>query len=145
MTRKEASFILANIDRRVCDDELNDALDMAIKALEQEQCGNAISRQAVLDKLNRLIEVERLQGTDKMGYGRERVSAYEHMIFEIESEYLYPSVNSQEPKTGCWIEHEIEGTLKWLECSNCHCETSYNVMHNYCPNCGARMESEDKG
>lgn len=51
-----------------------------------------ISRQAVLDKLNRLIEVERLQGTDEMGYGRERVSAYESMIFEIESEYLYPPV-----------------------------------------------------
>lgn len=38
MNRKEASFILANIDRRVCDDELNEALDMAIKALEQEPC-----------------------------------------------------------------------------------------------------------
>jgi len=35
MTNEEASFILANIDRRVCDDELNDALEMAIKALEQ--------------------------------------------------------------------------------------------------------------
>ena len=46
----------------------------------------------------------------------------------------------QEPKTGYWIEHEIENTLRWLECSNCHCETSYNVMHNYCPNCGAKME-----
>ena len=34
MTNKEASFILANIDRRVCDDELSNALDMAIKALE---------------------------------------------------------------------------------------------------------------
>ena len=38
MNRKEASFILANIDRRVCDDELNEALDVAIKALEQEPC-----------------------------------------------------------------------------------------------------------
>ena len=36
MTRKEANFILANIDRRVCDDELNEALDMAIEALEQK-------------------------------------------------------------------------------------------------------------
>jgi len=36
MTREEASFILANIDRRVCDDELNEALDIAIKALEQQ-------------------------------------------------------------------------------------------------------------
>jgi len=44
MNRKEASFILANIDRRVCDDELNEALDMAIKALEQQPCGNAIDR-----------------------------------------------------------------------------------------------------
>ena len=74
MDKKEASFILANIDRRVCDDELNEALDMAIKALEQEPktdtwsikdvantfkkhgliveqapCEDAISRQAVLD------------------------------------------------------------------------------------------------
>ena len=37
MNRGEASFILANIDRRVCDDELNEALDVAIKALEREQ------------------------------------------------------------------------------------------------------------
>ena len=35
MTNEEASFILANIDRRVCDDELNDALDVAIKALKR--------------------------------------------------------------------------------------------------------------
>ena len=41
-------------------------------------------------------------------------------------------------KTGHWIKHEIEDTLRWLECSNCHCET-HNVKHNYCPNCGCRM------
>ena len=35
MTKKEASFILANIDRRVCDDEVSEALDIAIKTLEQ--------------------------------------------------------------------------------------------------------------
>jgi hypothetical protein len=55
----------------------------------------------VLDKLNKLIEVERLQGTDEMGYGRERVNAYESMIFEIESKYLYPSVNPQQPCEDC--------------------------------------------
>ena len=47
MTNEEASFILANIDRRV----LNDVLDMAIKALEQEPCGDAISRQAAIDAI----------------------------------------------------------------------------------------------
>jgi len=38
MTREEASFILANIDRSVYDELDNEALDMAIKALQQESC-----------------------------------------------------------------------------------------------------------
>lgn len=85
-------------------------LEVIIRALEASPCEDCISRQAVLDKLNRLIEVERLQGTDEMGYGRERVSAYENMIFEIESEYLYPPVTQQEPTTGIFnrIVKEIE-------------------------------------
>ena len=49
MTREEASFILANIDRRVCDDELNEALDMAIKALEVKP---------VLDKIRAEIDTQ---------------------------------------------------------------------------------------
>lgn len=69
--------------------------------LNQQPCEDAISRKAVLNKLNKLIEVERLQGTDEMGYGRERVSAYESMIFEIENKYLYPSVNPQQPCDDC--------------------------------------------
>ena len=48
MTNSEASFILANVDRRVCDDELNEALDMAIKALEQ------------LDKIKAVIETSNM-------------------------------------------------------------------------------------
>ena len=49
----------------------------------------------------------------------------------------------KETKTGHWIEHEIEDTLRWLECSNCHYET-YNVKHNYCMNCGIKMKVEEK-
>ena len=52
MTREEASFILANIDRRVCDDELNEALDIAIKALEKAPCEDAVSRAEALEGLN---------------------------------------------------------------------------------------------
>jgi hypothetical protein len=43
MTREEASFILSNID--LCDEEVNEALDIAIKALEQEPCEDAISQE----------------------------------------------------------------------------------------------------
>lgn len=108
----------------------------------EEPCEYCVSRQAVLDKLNRLIEVERLQGTDEMGYGRERVSAYESMIFEVNSEYLYPSVTPQ-PKTGHWITLKDEyGDIHEAVCSCC--DKNGNHKWAYCPNCGAKMvESED--
>ena len=61
-----------------------------------------ISRQAVIDRINKLIEVEKKQGTDDWGYGRERVNAYEAMLHFVKSEYLYPSVEP-ERKPGKWI------------------------------------------
>jgi len=45
MTREEASFILMLAKNRVRDDELNEALDMAIEALEQELCEECVSRE----------------------------------------------------------------------------------------------------
>lgn len=88
----------------------------------QQPCEDAISRKAVLDKLNKLIEVERLQGTDEMGYGRERVSAYECMIHSIESEYLYPSVNPQQPCEDCISRENLLKAFKDEcrgECDSC--------------------------
>ena len=47
----------------------------------------------------------------------------------------------QEPKTGRWIEDEDD--MKWtVWCSECHEDN--DDCSNYCPNCGARMESEGK-
>ena len=113
---------------------------MSIEALAQEPCEDAISRQAVLDKLNRLIEVERLQGTDEMGYGRERVSAYECMIHAVESEYLYPSVTPQ-PKTGHWCKTN-NGDICYT-CSFCGVTNASGTRYNYCPHCGAKMEEKE--
>ena len=44
----------------------------------------------------------------------------------------------QEPKTGHWI--DINGI--YAECSNCNEEIYITGDFKYCPNCGARMESE---
>lgn len=63
-----------------------------------------ISRQAVIDHINRLIEVEKKQGTDDWGYGLERVNAYEAMLHFVKSEYLYPSVEPE--KCGDCISRE---------------------------------------
>ena len=77
--------------------------------------GDLISRQAVIDMLNRLIEVERKQGTDVMNYGRERVNAYESILDEIESDYLFPSIPSAE-KTDSFIPQEdVAGILNTVE------------------------------
>ena len=100
-----------------------------------------ISRQAVIDRINRLIEVEKKQGTDDWGYGRERVNAYEAMLHFVGSEYLHPSVEP-ERKMGHWIHDE-----DW-ECSVCHSHFSESKfmandygtpIYNYCPICGADL------
>lgn len=61
----------------------------------------------------------------------------------------------QEPKRGHWISHREHcenlgvmpsglGAYEW--CSNCDCGIDvrewYRNHYNYCPNCGAKMESE---
>ena len=45
----------------------------------------------------------------------------------------------QEPKQGKW-EHYLKEGLKW-KCSGCG--SKYTTPWHYCPNCGARMESEE--
>ena len=90
MTKEEASFILINIDRRVCDKELNEALDMAIKILEQEPCEDCISREALLTSLE-----EPMNWTDSEAEIQQQRD-YEGFIELVKS---MPSV----------VEHTIQG------------------------------------
>lgn len=39
-----------------------------------------------------------------------------------------------------WIERFKEED-KWLECSNCHCDS--DEAYNFCPNCGADMRGDE--
>ena len=105
--------------------------------------GDLISRQAVIDLLNRLIEVERKQGTDVMNYGRERVNAYESILYEIESDYLFPSMSSAE-KTAEWKPLDKEKAQYYMfgyVCSKCGAPAKSPTK--YCPNCGRRMKEGD--
>ena len=47
-------------------------------------------------------------------------------------------------RTGEWIKHHTNG-IEDLECSECGCWFlhDYLVRNSYCPNCGARMVSEE--
>lgn len=105
------------------------AMEMAIKALEQEPCEDAVSRQAVLDKMKERDE--------------ELSSICPRDIREL------PSVTPQ-PKTGHWIvgkytEDDIRYNDRSYKCSECGRVVDFK--DNFCPNCGAKMvdpqESEE--
>ena len=99
---------------------------------EQEQSGDLISRDAVIEQTYLWSKDEFLRITNPFDYLRKRIKNL-------------PSVNPQEPKTGHWID-----TGSGQECSECHeIQYGYDSNRKYCANCGFRMiepqESEDKG
>ncbi len=62
-------------------------------------------------------------------------------------EYVRKLEKEQEPKQGRWI-GQNEGAYYPIECSRCHKEAFVDDFgyrtSAYCPNCGAKMNSEDK-
>ena len=105
------------------------ALDMAIKALEQEPCEDCISRAEALKHSH--IEY------DDDGEG--------HKVVYVEDIDDLPSVTPRQIK-GQWLEviddTDSSGRKKnWhYRCSICGNEDSGWGEYNYCPICGAEME-----
>ena len=109
-----------------------EAIDMAMKALEQEPCEDAISRQAVL---NKILKFSATAG---------RSVSVKGLWTEVND---LPSVTPRQ-KTGHWIRVDKD------KCKCDQCEVvSFIAMYpngdiNYCPNCGAKMvgpqESEEE-
>ena len=144
MTREEAisimSVIVHMLEPQYDTDRIEDAVEMAIKALsEQEPCEDAISRQAAIDGADVIIARDTSGNNDVV----KAMTAWKSYVEGL------PSVNPQEPKTGYWVElptHESQSGLPWYECSECNSERCIAVLRDfkYCPNCGAKMaESEE--
>ena len=87
---------------------------------DAEPCEDAISRKALLKMQYRIDDSATLSTRD---------------VVNVEDIEDAPSVTPKE-KVGHW-EDSSNG---WM-CSICDREYSYDT--NYCPNCGARMESEE--
>ena len=80
-------------------------------------------------------------------YERTHGSLQGCMDFRQLAEWLkdYKRLKEQEPKTGKWIDIMV-GDMPAQACDQCN--TFYPLAytgggHNFCPNCGAEMESED--
>ena len=138
MTREEAIDLLDNLNGMIEDSRNSDydtAFKMAIKALEQEPCEDAISRQAVLEAIDaKAWEFCDYLISKNRNDEQKPVSHFADNLRECVREEL-PSVNPQ-PKTGMWIEH-FDESGKWYECDQCH--TDWGGPVNYCPNCGCAM------
>lgn len=141
------------------------ALDIAIEALEHEPVGDCISRQAVKDAINEHSEFVTSGVRNGSKVKKIYKMACNHVIDIIS---ILPAIQPQQ-KTGRW-KTRSEGRLHY--CSECgwalmdtesgeppYMGTDFNrsneerwtccpgwcgELMNFCPNCGAKMESEDQ-
>lgn len=117
------------LSEKICDqsegEKTIDALQNAIKALEQEPCDDAISRQAVLD-------LPRIKTHNVWG----------NVIYEsvdVENVRQLPPVTPQ-PKMGKWIYDKIEDSYRCSLCTYpCHKDNLGAIPTKYCAGCGAVM------
>ena len=162
MTKEEAIAILNHkVSPCLHGTEWGEALEMAIKALEQSPCGDAVSREVFEQVVReRNIAIEQL---NELGYEfGEKIESCEgaisrqavldlvvanHTELNGLNVVMYsplckdikqlPPVNPQESKTGRWIAHSDGIWIKHYECSECG--KVHDTYSDYCPNCGAKM------
>ena len=137
MTREEAITILNMVETH--GSLVIQAKEMAIQALSQEPCDDAISRQAVLDQTYLWSKDEFLRVTNPFDYLRKRINSLQPVI--------------PQPKTGHWITEDMfDGDVAY-RCSECNelfwieSGTPKDNEYNFCPKCGKRLvepqESEE--
>ena len=139
MTIPEAIEVLAQDLPCETDEDLVEAMAMAIKALEQQPCEDCISRQATVE---RLCKVANFMNEKREGLGSPYIMA---ALFIQDNKDEFPPVTPKE-KTGHWeyVQYDGNPNIGNLHCSEC--DRIAGLEYKYCPNCGARMqEVEENG
>jgi hypothetical protein len=104
--------------------EQKEWLKMAIKALEQQPCEDAISRQEVLSCYQAM---------------RDMCDGETKDVVLVDNIKMLPSVQPK-AKVGHWIK-VVESYLPYI-CSEC--DKPEFRKSNYCPSCGAEMQEVEK-
>lgn len=147
MTREDAisimNVIIHMLEPQYDTDHIEDAVEMAIEALEQEPCEDVISREPFTDST-----ICEGFSCDECSFNRKDKGGciLEERVMNL------PSAK-QEPKTGRWewVQYDNNPNIGNWHCSECNrivsgAITAVNPIYSYkyCPQCGAKMESEDK-
>lgn len=126
MTKKEYEVIGS---LNMTDQISNEAYDqiMIVAEDEPEECGDCISRQAVLDTIGNVPDYDDGMVWEALSHAQRDVA-------------LLPSVSPQ-PKMGQWNFTKHYGRDYYV-CSVCGMERmdDHSSGWNYCPNCGAKMQ-----
>lgn len=121
-----------------------DAYDIAIEALEQQPCEDAISRQAVdrlIDELARAISDEK-----RFVFRGRSIATIMQDILDL------PSVSTEKTGHWKWVQYDFDPRIGNWHCSECRNILVYAVKKDevggipiakYCPNCGAKMGVEE--
>ena len=145
MTREEKIEILEKEKAYMLShggDRQAEALDSAIKAIEQEPCDDCVRRQEVLDILDDTVK----------NYIKENDFDKAQGVAWVKAQKLPPV--TPKPKMGRWIVNEWGN----ISCSECGCTALYDkvypgesvfgkairVKSNFCPTCGAKMKGSKR-
>lgn len=93
--------------------------------------GKLLDRDVLIYHLRRMMEARQIDRLPKSGYAKA-----------IEDVAGCPTVDAVPVVHGRWIYHD-DDYYPWLECAECHWEYSGLKRYRYCPECGARMDSDD--
>lgn len=145
------------------------ALEMAIKALKQEPCEDAISRDAVkelikcgestdtyddveqvckwIDALPSVTQKSTEEATKELKESAYKAFAKEYLKKSTEEatkefmELLESGYYGSTYKPNKWIVHEKPHGIRYLECPYCNIWylNEHLIRNSYCPNCGAKM------
>ena len=97
------------------------------------ECDDAISREAVINMLDGMIKDSQVY----FGHNGKIEYSCGFSTFKLYVEQLPPVTQ----KLGKW--QYVPEDKGWYICSECNCGNDY--ADNFCPQCGAKMEREDKG
>lgn len=137
MTREDAIEMLKKDKQQRGDCFISMALDMAIKALEQELCEDAVIRREVLDELRTCFDTHSIYDENN----GENYIIYEDAVDMMEK--LPPVTPTR--KVGKWIRKPIrndKGGCVGAEmiCTCCGKDNECDKKFKLCPNCGAEMK-----